>query len=246
MLLLVDLDGVVYRGAEPVPGVAAVLADRARRGDDVVYVTNNSMWYRADYVTRLAGMGAPVSADRVVSSSRATALYLREHLPDVRRVADGRCARARARARGRRHRGRHRRGGRRACRAGRASTGTRRPAGRTPSSSGSTPASTTSASPPRPTASGRRPVHRHEPRRHLSHRAPAAARRRRHRRGDRVGGRPRAGGLDRQARAAAPARGGQRGRREGGGRRDDRRRDRHRPRGRPGRRRALHPHAHRA
>jgi glycerol 3-phosphatase-2 len=86
MLLLVDLDGVVYRGAEPVPGVAGVLADRARRGDAVVYVTNNSMWYRADYVTRLAGMGAPVSADRVVSSSRATALYLREHLPDVRRV----------------------------------------------------------------------------------------------------------------------------------------------------------------
>jgi HAD superfamily hydrolase (TIGR01450 family) len=86
MLLLVDLDGVVYRGAEPVPGVAGVLADRAARGDDVVYVTNNSMWYRADYVTRLAGMGAPVSADRVVSSSRATALYLREHLPDVRRV----------------------------------------------------------------------------------------------------------------------------------------------------------------
>ena len=86
MLLFVDLDGVVYRGAEPVPGVADVLADRVRRGDDVVYVTNNSMFYRADYVTRLAGMGAPVSADRVVSSSRATALYLRDHLPDVRRV----------------------------------------------------------------------------------------------------------------------------------------------------------------
>src|SRR5712692_8613311 len=86
MLLLVDLDGVVYRGAEPVPGVADVLADRARRGDDVVYVTNNSMHYRADYVTRLAGMGAPVTADRVVSSARATELYVREHLPDVHRV----------------------------------------------------------------------------------------------------------------------------------------------------------------
>ena len=86
MLLFVDLDGVVYRGAEPVPGVAAVLAERANRGDDIVYVTNNSMFYRADYVTRLAGMGAPVSADRVVSSSRATALYLRDQHPDVRRV----------------------------------------------------------------------------------------------------------------------------------------------------------------
>ena len=86
MLLLVDLDGVVYRGADPVPGVAALLAERAAAGDDVVYVTNNSMHYRADYVTRLAAMGAPVGADRVVSSPRATALYLRAQEPGVRRV----------------------------------------------------------------------------------------------------------------------------------------------------------------
>jgi HAD superfamily hydrolase (TIGR01450 family) len=86
MLLLVDLDGVLYRGADPVPGVAAVLAARAVAGDVVVYVTNNSMHYRADYVRRLTELGAPVSADRVVSAPRATALYLREHEPAVRRV----------------------------------------------------------------------------------------------------------------------------------------------------------------
>ena len=86
LLLLVDLDGVVYRGSDPVPGVAAVLAARAALGDDVVYVTNNSMWYRAECVTRLAGMGAPVEADRIVSSARATALYLVDHEPDIRRV----------------------------------------------------------------------------------------------------------------------------------------------------------------
>ena len=86
LLLLVDLDGVLYRGANPVPGVAAVLAARAAKGDDVVYVTNNSMWYHAEYVDRIAGMGAPVSADRIVSSPRATALYLRDHEPAVRHV----------------------------------------------------------------------------------------------------------------------------------------------------------------
>ena len=86
LLLLVDLDGVVYRGVDPVPGVAAVLADRAARGDDVVYVTNTSMHYRADYQTRLAAMGAPVGPDTVVSSARATALYLRSHDPAIRRV----------------------------------------------------------------------------------------------------------------------------------------------------------------
>jgi len=85
MLLLVDLDGVVYRGAAPVPGVADVLAARTAAGDSVVYVTNNSMHYRADYVARLGGMGAPVTSDRVVSSARATALYL-AGLDGVRRV----------------------------------------------------------------------------------------------------------------------------------------------------------------
>ena len=86
LLLLVDLDGVVYRGADPVPGVAAVLADRAARGDAVVYVTNNSMHYRADYVTRLSAMGAPITADTVVSSARATALHIARHEPGIHRV----------------------------------------------------------------------------------------------------------------------------------------------------------------
>jgi 4-nitrophenyl phosphatase len=86
MLLLVDLDGVVYRGAEPVPGVPAVLSARAALGDDVVYVTNNSMWYRTDYVTRLESMGAPCDPDLIVSSARATALYLRDLKPQPKRV----------------------------------------------------------------------------------------------------------------------------------------------------------------
>ena len=86
LLLLVDLDGVVYRGKEPVPGVAEVLADRAARGDDVVYVTNNSMHYRTDYVTRLTRMGAPVTPETVVSSARATALHIANHEPSIHRV----------------------------------------------------------------------------------------------------------------------------------------------------------------
>ena len=81
MLLLVDLDGVVYRGSRPVPGVAAVLAARAAAGDDIVYVTNSSMWHHSDFVARLAGMGAPVSPDRVVNAARAAALYLSEQSP---------------------------------------------------------------------------------------------------------------------------------------------------------------------
>jgi len=86
MLLLVDLDGVVYRASAPVPGVAAVLTTRVEAGDTVVYVTNNAMHYHADYVPRLSGMGAPVTAERVVTSARATAIHLRTHHPELRRV----------------------------------------------------------------------------------------------------------------------------------------------------------------
>ena len=86
MLLLVDLDGVVYRASEGVPGVGPALAARAALGDVVVYVTNNAMHYHGDYLSRLAGHGAPVGPDRVVTSARASAMYVRDAMPGVRRV----------------------------------------------------------------------------------------------------------------------------------------------------------------
>ena len=86
MLLLVDLDGVVYRATEPVLGVGPALAARAALGDDVVYVTNNAMHYRGDYMARLEAHGAPVGPDRVITSARASALWIQEHLPAVRTV----------------------------------------------------------------------------------------------------------------------------------------------------------------
>jgi len=59
---------------------------RGRPSTMSCYVTNNSMWYRAEYVERIAAMGAPVSANQIVSSPRATALYLRDHEPSIRHV----------------------------------------------------------------------------------------------------------------------------------------------------------------
>ena len=86
MLLLVDLDGVVYRASEGVPGVGPALAARAALGDVIVYVTNNAMHYHGDYLPRLEGHGAPVGPDRVVTSARASAIYVRDEMPAVRRV----------------------------------------------------------------------------------------------------------------------------------------------------------------
>jgi glycerol 3-phosphatase-2 len=87
MLLLVDLDGVVYRGAEPVPGIADVLKRRAAAGDRVIYVTNNSRSHRDEYRVRLEQMGVPLGFEgeqNIVTAARAAAVLLAESDPPPR------------------------------------------------------------------------------------------------------------------------------------------------------------------
>jgi HAD superfamily hydrolase (TIGR01450 family) len=86
VLLLVDLDGVVYRGVQAVPGVAAVLNRRAKAGDRVMYVTNNSRWHREDYRTRLEGHRVPLTKgwDSIVTAARAAAVLLSDRDPKPR------------------------------------------------------------------------------------------------------------------------------------------------------------------
>ena len=86
VLLLVDLDGVVYRGREPVPGVAEVLRERVARGDRVAYCTNNSYRHRSDYLAHLAELGAPVSLDMIFTSASVTARLLSQGPRPVRLV----------------------------------------------------------------------------------------------------------------------------------------------------------------
>jgi HAD superfamily hydrolase (TIGR01450 family) len=86
VLLLVDLDGVVYRGPEPVPGVAELLRARAAAGDRVMYVTNNSRSHRDEYQARLARMGLPLADGCIVTAARATAVLVAEQQPAPRCV----------------------------------------------------------------------------------------------------------------------------------------------------------------
>jgi 4-nitrophenyl phosphatase len=86
VLVIFDLDGVVYRGKQAVPGAAALVSALRREGRVVRFATNNSSATRQDYVERLTGHGIPVEVDEIVTSSWATVQHLHAHLPDVRRV----------------------------------------------------------------------------------------------------------------------------------------------------------------
>ena len=73
MLLCVDLDGVVYRGSEPVPGVGPLLTARRAAGDRIVYVTNNSFLRLDEYRARIESCGAPFSEEGIVTAAAAVA-----------------------------------------------------------------------------------------------------------------------------------------------------------------------------
>ena len=70
--LLVDLDGVVWVGREPLPGAAEALTSLIEGGMPIVFVTNNPGRPPATYAERLRGMGVPGEEERIVTAGMAT------------------------------------------------------------------------------------------------------------------------------------------------------------------------------
>jgi 4-nitrophenyl phosphatase len=92
-----DMDGVLWRGDMPLPGLVPFFEALRARGLPFVLATNNSSKTQADYVRKLAGMGVTgVAEAAIVTSGTATAAYLKMHYPAGTRVhvfgAEGLCA----------------------------------------------------------------------------------------------------------------------------------------------------------
>ena len=71
-----DLDGVVWRGDEPIPGAGAAIADLRKAGFRVVFVSNNSSQPVGEVADKLGVAGAPTSIDDVVTSAVSAATLL--------------------------------------------------------------------------------------------------------------------------------------------------------------------------
>ncbi len=76
MLIVLDLDGVVYRGNAVIPHAAEAIERLTRAGHEVWYFTNNSAQTRKAYRAKLAGMGIRTTSERIMTSAYATALRL--------------------------------------------------------------------------------------------------------------------------------------------------------------------------
>jgi HAD superfamily hydrolase (TIGR01450 family) len=71
--LLIDLDGVVWIGREPVSGSVEALQGLQAAGKRIVFVTNNPGRLPGDYAERLRGLGVEVGPERIVTAGMAVA-----------------------------------------------------------------------------------------------------------------------------------------------------------------------------
>jgi 4-nitrophenyl phosphatase len=85
-VVCLDLDGVVWRGDEPVVGSAAAVAALRNAGLVVGFVSNNSSMPVGDVVAKLARVGIDTGPDHVLTSALAAADLLAGDLPAGARV----------------------------------------------------------------------------------------------------------------------------------------------------------------
>ena len=83
---LLDLDGVVYIGGQPIPGAPEALHKAKREGMRLAYVTNNASRTPAAVAALLSAMDVPANPSDVVTSAQAAARLLAEKLPPKSRV----------------------------------------------------------------------------------------------------------------------------------------------------------------
>lgn len=83
-LFLFDLDGTLYLGNRVFPFTLDLLSKIKEIGGKSLFLTNNSSKSVKDYVKKLTSLGIPAAPEDFLTSSQATAFYLRQHHPGKR------------------------------------------------------------------------------------------------------------------------------------------------------------------
>lgn len=84
--LIVDMDGVLYRGQESLPGAGEFLTYLVEAEVPFILATNNSTSTPGQYVAKLARLGIEVTEERILTSSQAAAQYIARVAPAGTRV----------------------------------------------------------------------------------------------------------------------------------------------------------------
>lgn len=82
--VVLDMEGVLHVDWRPIDGSAAALERLAAAGVGVSVLTNTTGRTRAAIAERLAAMGMPIPAERIVTAAFAAGEHLRRHHPGAR------------------------------------------------------------------------------------------------------------------------------------------------------------------
>lgn len=78
---LLDMDGVIYRGNQLIPGADRFVARLRKEGIPFRFLTNNSQRTRRDVALKLCRLGLEAEADDVFTCAMATARFLAKQKP---------------------------------------------------------------------------------------------------------------------------------------------------------------------
>ena len=78
-LYLFDMDGTLYLGNQLFDFTEELLAKIKSAGKRYMFMTNNSSKSVEDYIKKLASLGIAATRDEFITSSQATAYYLKKH-----------------------------------------------------------------------------------------------------------------------------------------------------------------------
>lgn len=79
--LIIDMDGVLWRGEQPIGDLPAIFDKIYRKGYKFILASNNATGTVDQYVDKLSAFGVKIKIGQVINSGQATAHFLSQRFP---------------------------------------------------------------------------------------------------------------------------------------------------------------------
>jgi 4-nitrophenyl phosphatase len=79
--LILDMDGVLWRGPEPIGDLPSIFSQINQRGWKVIFATNNASRTISQYIDFLSSFGIKAKTHQIISSASAAIIYLLDKFP---------------------------------------------------------------------------------------------------------------------------------------------------------------------
>ncbi len=83
-LFLLDMDGVIYKGSQPIPGSVDAIKLLYSRNKKIIFLTNNPSGSEVAYKRKLQSMGIKAGSDQIITSVKSLCHYLTGRIGNIK------------------------------------------------------------------------------------------------------------------------------------------------------------------